>query len=83
MPIPIKLKASPTVEELREAIRLAVFNAGSGKAYARQIGISQSLLSQVLDPDGNRSIPTAILDDLGVERVVMTTYRRKESANAD
>lgn len=81
MPIPIKLKASPTEAEIREAIRLAVFNAGSGKAYARQVGISQSLLSQVLDPDSNRNLPAAILDDLGVERVVTVTYRRKETVD--
>jgi transcriptional regulator with XRE-family HTH domain len=55
------------------AIRRSAKEAGTQKALAERLGISESYLADVL---GGRKDPgEAILEPLGLERVV--TYRRK------
>lgn len=66
-----------TEQEVMDRLRAAVAAAGSQKAYADSIGVSQSYLSDVLV--GNRAPGEKILTALGLEAVTM--YRetgRKE-----
>jgi predicted transcriptional regulator len=50
---------------------------GSQTAWARHLGVSPSMVSGVLS--GTRSPTKEMLDDLGMERVVI--YRPKESSH--
>lgn len=63
-----------TEQDVMDRLRTAVQAAGSQKAYAEKIGVSQSYLSDVLI--GNRSPGEKILIVLGLEAVVM--YREKQ-----
>lgn len=62
-----------TEQEVMARLRAAVAAAGSQKAYAEQIGVSQTYLSDVLT--GNRAPGEKILTSLGLEAVAM--YREK------
>ena len=63
-----------TEQDVMDRLRAAVAAAGSQKAYAEQIGVSQSYLSDVLV--GNRSPGEKILAALNLEAVIM--YREKQ-----
>lgn len=65
-----------TPDSMRALIRRACREAGSQKAWAKQHNINEAFLSQVLR--GEREPSPAILDPLGMERVVV--YRKKEAA---
>lgn len=73
---------SMTVDEIRAAARHAAVDAGSRQKFAESIGMSQSHLSEVLS-GARTNIPDKLLDALGIERVVVTTYRRKAREKAD
>lgn len=62
-----------TEQDVMERLRVAVAAAGSQKAYAERIGVSQTYLSDVLI--GNRTPGQKILDALGLEALLM--YREK------
>lgn len=64
-----------TEQDVMDRLRAAVTAAGSQKAYAEQIGVSQSYLSDVLI--GNRAPGEKILTALDLEAVVM--YQEKKS----
>lgn len=53
-------------------VRIGIQVAGSQKAYAKRVGLSESYLSDVLN--GRRDISPRILKHLGLERVVY--YKR-------
>jgi transcriptional regulator with XRE-family HTH domain len=57
------------------AIRKAADEAGTQKALAARLGVSDSYLADVLN--GRKDPGEAILEPLGLERVV--TYRRKRN----
>lgn len=58
-----------TEQEVLDRLRAVVAAAGSQKAYADRIGVSQSYLSDVLI--GNRAPGEKILTALGLEAVIM------------
>lgn len=62
-----------TEQDVLDRLRAAVQAAGSQRAYAEQIGVSQTYLSDVLT--GNRAPGEKILNALSLEAVVM--YREK------
>lgn len=62
-----------TEQEVIERLRAAAQIAGSQKAYAEQIGVSQTYLSDVLT--GNRAPGEKILTALNLEAVIV--YREK------
>ena len=64
-----------TEQDVMDRLRAAVAAAGSQKAYAEQIGVSQSYLSDVLV--GNRTPGEKILVALNLEAVMM--YREKQN----
>lgn len=64
-----------TEQEVMDRLRAAVAAAGSQRAYAEQIGVSQTYLSDVLT--GNRTPGEKILTALGLEAVMM--YRAIDS----
>jgi DNA-binding transcriptional regulator YdaS (Cro superfamily) len=59
-------------QRLREMINIAIQIAGSQKAFAKQVGISQQYLTDTLR--GRRAIGTKLLKWFDLERVV--SYRR-------
>ena len=63
-----------TEQEVMDRLRAAVAAAGSQKAYAEQIGVSQTYLSDVLT--GNRAPGEKILTALSLEAVMM--YQEKQ-----
>lgn len=62
-----------TERDVLDRLRAAVAVAGSQKAYAERIGVSQTYLSDVLT--GNRAPGEKILTALGLEAVMM--YQEK------
>jgi len=65
-----------TPDSVRAVIRRACLTAGSQKAWAKLHHVNEAFLSQVLR--GEREPSPAILDPLGMERVVI--YRKKVGA---
>lgn len=62
-----------TEQDVLDRLRAAVMAAGSQKAYAEQIGVSQTYLSDVLT--GNRAPGEKILMALNLEAIIM--YQEK------
>jgi DNA-binding transcriptional regulator YdaS (Cro superfamily) len=59
-------------EQAMKAVRKAIASAGSQKAFAEKVGVSQAFLSDMLA--GKRYLSSAVLAGAGLEKVV--TYRR-------
>jgi DNA-binding transcriptional regulator YdaS (Cro superfamily) len=64
-----------TEQDFIDRLRAAIVAAGSQKAYAEHIGVSESYLSDVLR--GNRAPGEKIVTALNLE--VITMYREKRS----
>lgn len=58
-----------TEQDVLDRLRAAVLAAGSQKAYAEHIGVSQTYLSDVLT--GNRAPGEKILTALNLEAIIM------------
>jgi hypothetical protein len=67
-----------TEQEVLDRLRKAVAAAGSQRAFGRQHDISPMYISDVLRK--RRKIGEAILDALGVERVVSYRVRSEDDA---
>jgi transcriptional regulator with XRE-family HTH domain len=57
-----------TADEVRDLLRQEVQKAGSQRALAEQLGVSQPFLNDVLK--GNREPSAKLLEPLGLVRVV-------------
>jgi len=58
-----------TEDEVRERLRAAIATVGSQREWARQAGVSESLVSEVLK--GTRGFGPQILKALGLERAIV------------
>lgn len=67
-----------TLPQVMDMLRERLDEAGSQKQLAAEFGVSTPYLHDVLH--GRRLPADAVLDALGLERVV--TYRKKEEADA-
>ena len=63
-----------TEEEVRMLLRNRCKKAGSQRAYAKQIGVSESDISLILS--GKRLTSKRLLEAFGLEKI--TTYRLKD-----
>lgn len=62
--------------EVRQTVHDRVVRAGSMRAAAREFGVTVSYVSDLLN--GRRAPGPKILGPLGLERIKMVVYRRKE-----
>lgn len=64
-----------TEEEVYQRFLQAVEKAGGQRKFAKQLGLTPSYINDVVNK--RRLISDRLLEHLGIERIVTTTYREK------